>query len=393
MKDDNNKTPARPRTRLVRSGRDKRIVGQFINPPVIHASTVLFDSVEDMAQRNQRYEYGRSGTPTSDALEAALNDLEGADGTALCPSGLAASTVALLACVSAGDRVLLTDNIYGPVRRFADGMLKRLGVETAYYDHSIGAGIEALFTPNTTVVYCESPGSLTFEMQDLPAIAEVAHRHGATVLFDNTWATPFFFRPLDYGADISLMAGTKYIGGHSDVMIGTAAARGDAWTKLRDARRALGIHLAPDDMYLALRGIRTLAIRLEQHQKSAMTVARWLQTRPEVSRVLYPALESDPGHALWKRDMRGACGLFGVVMKGWSEAQATRFADSLTLFGIGASWGGFESLVTVPHVKPIRTATPWQAEGPLVRLHIGLEDPADLIADLEAGLAQATATG
>jgi cystathionine beta-lyase len=391
VKDDNNKTPPRPRTRLVRSGRDRKIVGPFINPPVIHASTVLFDSVEDMLQQKQPYEYGRWGTPTSDALEAALNDLEGADGTALCPSGLSAATVALLACVSAGDRVLLTDNIYGPVRRFAGGMLKRLGVETVYYDHTIGAGIERLFTPNTTVVYCESPGSLTFEMQDLPAIATVAHGHGAAVLFDNTWATPFFFRPLDHGADISIMAGTKYIGGHSDTMIGTAAARGETWKNLKHTRRELGIHLAPDDMYLALRGVRTLAIRLEQHQKSALTVAKWLQGRPEVARVLYPALESDPGHALWKRDMTGASGLFGVVMKGWSDAQAKRFADHLTLFGIGASWGGFESLVTVPHVKPIRTATSWQAEGPLVRLHIGLEDPADLIADLEAGLVHAAA--
>lgn len=388
---DNNKT-YRPRTRLVRGGREKRLVGPFINPPVIHASTVLFESVDDMLQQKQPYEYGRWGTPTSDALESALNDLEGADGTALCPSGLSAATVALLAFVSAGDRVLLTDNIYGPVRRFADGMLKRLGVETVYYDHALGADIEALFTPKTTVVYCESPGSLTFEMQDLPAIAEVAHRHGATVLFDNTWATPHFFRALDYGADVSIMAGTKYIGGHSDTMIGTAAARGDAWKKLHDTRRALGVHLAPDDMYLALRGMRTLAIRLEQHQRSALTVARWLETRPEVARVLYPALETDPGHALWKRDMTGASGLFGVVMKDWTEKQARRFADSLSLFGIGASWGGFESLVTVPSLKAVRTATAWQAEGPLIRLHIGLEDPADLIADLEAGLAAAMAT-
>jgi cystathionine beta-lyase len=392
VKNENNKTH-RLRTRLVRSGRDKRIVGPFINPPVFHASTVLFDKVDDMLQQKQPYEYGRWGTPTSDALEAALNDLEGADGTALCPSGLSAATVALLACVSAGDRVLLTDNIYGPVRRFADGMLKRLGVETVYYDHAIGPGLEALFTPKTTVVYCESPGSLTFEMQDLPAIAAVAHRHGATVLFDNTWATPLYFRALDHGADVSIMAGTKYIGGHSDTMIGTAAARGETWKKLRDTRRALGIHLAPDDMYLALRGMRTLAVRLEQHQKSALAVARWLQSRPEVARVLYPALESDPGHALWKRDMTGASGLFGVVMKGWSDEQAKRFADSLSLFGIGASWGGFESLVTVPSLKAIRTATSWQAEGPLVRLHIGLEDPADLIEDLEAGFAAAAARG
>jgi cystathionine beta-lyase len=383
---DNNKTQ-RPRTRLVRSGRDKNIVGQFVNPPVFHASTVLFDSIEDMQLQRQRYNYGRIATPTSDALETALNELEGADGTALCPSGLSAATLALLSCLSSGDRVLLTDSVYGPVRRFADGMLKRLGVEPVYFDPLIGAGIEALFTANTRAVYAESPGSLTFEMQDLPAIAEVAHRHGATVLFDNSWATPLYFRALDHGADISIMAGTKYIGGHSDAMIGTAAARGDAWKKLKQARIDLGIHLAPDDMFLALRGLRTMAIRLDQHQKSATQIARWLQARGDVARVLYPVLENDPGHAIWKRDMTGASGLFAIVARGWSEKKASAFIDHLELFGIGASWGGFESLITLPHVHRSRSATSWAAEGPLMRLHVGLEDPADLTADLEAAFA------
>jgi cystathionine beta-lyase len=390
--EDKNAPPRRPATRLVRSGRDRSLTGPFVNPPVIHASTVLFDTVEDMQLSRQRYLYGRWGTPTSDALEAAMNDLEGADVTVICPSGLSAATLAILATVSAGDRVLFTDSVYGPVRRFAEGMLKRIGVEAAYYDPKIGAGIEALMTPNTRAIYTESPGSLTFEMQDLPAIAEVAHRHGAAVLFDNTWATPVYFRALEHGADISIIAGTKYLGGHADVMIGTAAARGDLGVKLRATFRELGLHVAPDDMYLALRGTRTLGIRLERHRQSALTIAAWLQARAEVARVLYPALPSDPGHALWKRDMTGASGLFGVVMKGWSEKQAAAFIDHLTLFGIGASWGGFESLATLAHLKGIRTVKAWD-EGPMIRLHIGLEDPADLMADLEAAFAHVAAQG
>jgi cystathionine beta-lyase len=391
VKNDNKKKFG-PRTQLVRSGRDKNIVGQFVNPPVFHASTVLYDTIEDMQLQRQRYDYGRIATPTSDALESALNELEGADGTALCPSGLSAATVALLSCLSAGDRILLTDSVYGPVRRFADGTLTRLGIEVAYFDPLIGAGIETLMTPNTRAVYVESPGSLTFEMQDLPAIAEVAHRQGATVLFDNSWATPLYFNALDHGADISIMAGTKYIGGHSDAMIGTAAARGEAWQKLKAIRRDLGIHLAPDDMFLALRGLRTMAIRLDQHQRSATQIARWLEGRAEVARVLYPALESDPGHAIWKRDMTGASGLFAVIMRGWSQRKAKAFIDHLELFGIGASWGGFESLITLPAVHRTRSATARQADGPLLRIHVGLEDAEDLKADLEAAFEAVRAT-
>ena len=398
MSKDNAAGPVkRPATRLVRSGREKSLTGPFVNPPVVHASTVLFDSIDDMHTASaqsplnvargdaRRYTYGRRGTPTSDALEAAMNDLEGADGTVLVPSGLSAASVALLACLDTGDRLLLVDCVYGPVRHFADTALKRLGIEVAYFDPAVGAGIEALFTPNTRAVYLEAPGSLTFEMQDVPAIAAVAKRLGATVILDNTWATPLYFRALDYGVDVSVVAGTKYLGGHSDVMIGTVAARGEAWKKLKELHGSMGLHVGPDDMFLTLRGIRTLAIRLEQHEKAAMTVARWLHARPEVSRVLYPPLEGDPGHALWKRDMTGASGLFGFVGKGWTGEQAKRFADSLALFGIGASWGGYESLITLPHVT--RTATRWKPEGPLLRLHIGLEDPADLIADLDAGFA------
>jgi cystathionine beta-lyase len=379
-------------TRLIRSGRDKSLTGPFVNPPVIHASTVLFDSVEDMALRRQRYVYGRRGTPTSEALETAVSELEAAEGAVLCPSGLSAASTALLACLAAGDRALIVDSVYSPVRHFADAILRRLSVEIAYYDPKLDEGIEALFTPNTRVVYLEAPGSLTFEMQDLAAVADVAHRRGATVLFDNTWATPLFFRPLEHGADLSIMAGTKYLGGHADLMLGTVAASGDSLKRLKDVHGAMGTHVAPDDVFLALRGLRTLAVRLERHQKSATTVAQWLANRPEVARVLYPALSSDPGHNLWRRDMSGASGLFGVVLNGWSEQQAARFVDSLDLFGIGASWGGYESLAIVAHPQSSRTATEWKAAGPLLRLHIGLEDPDDLIADLDAAFGRFAAS-
>ena len=377
----------KPATRLAHTGRDKSLTGPFVNPPVVHASTVLYDSVDDMQNGRQPYSYGRNGTPTSEALVTAVSELEGAAGTVLCPSGLAAATVALLSCLSAGDRVLIVDNVYGPVRRFAGADLTRLGIEVVYFDPGIGGGIEALFTDNTRAVYLEAPGSLTFEMQDVPAIVAVARSHAATVLFDNTWATPIHFRPLDFGVDLSIHAATKYLGGHSDVMLGTVAASAAAWPKLRDTFRNLGMHVAPDDVFLGMRGLRTLAVRLERHYASALKVATWLATQPEVARVLYPPLPSDPGHALWKRDMSGGSGLFGVVFAGWSDAQAKQFIDGLELFGIGASWGGFESLAILAHVAKGRTVVPWQAEGPLVRLHIGLEDPDDLIADLEASLA------
>jgi cystathionine beta-lyase len=378
-----------PRTRLVRTGRDKSTTGPFVNPPVVHASTVLFDSVDDLIHRRQRYVYGRRGTPTSEALEAAVTELESAAGTVLCPSGLSAAATALLACVESGDHVLIVDTVYGPIRQFVDTVLKRLGVSVTYYDPLIGAGIADLFAERTSVVYLEAPGSLTFEMQDVPAIAAAAHERGATVLFDNTWATPINFKPLDYGADIVIEAGTKYFGGHSDLMLGTASANEAAWPRLTAIHGATGLHVGPDDMYLGLRGIRTLAVRLDHHAKSAMTVASWLAGRTEVARVLYPALASDPGHALWKRDMTGASGLFGVVFDGWSTDQAALFIDSLDLFGIGASWGGFESLA-VPG-RPTRTATAWQPEGALIRLHIGFEDTGDLIADLDAAFSKVTA--
>ncbi len=382
--------PVKPATRLVHIGRDKAITGPFVNPPVQHVSTVLFENVAEM-RAPKGYTYGRRGNPTTNSLTAALVELEGASGALVCPSGLSAASVALLAAANAGDRVLMVDTVYGPVRHLAASVLARLGIETVFFDPGIGAGIAALMTPNTTVVYGEAPGSLTFEMMDLPAVAEVAHAAGATVIFDNSWATPLGFRPLDHGADISLMSATKYLVGHSDAIVGTLAANARLWPRLLETHGSLGTHVGPDDVFLTLRGIRTLGVRLERHTASALAVARWLEARPEVARVLFPALPSDPGHALWARDMTGACGLFGVVFNGWSNARADAFVDALGLFGIGASWGGFESLAIVAHIERGRTATKW-TEGPLVRLHVGLEDPGDLIADLDRGFAAAAAT-
>jgi cystathionine beta-lyase len=342
-----------------------------------------------MAFRRQRYTYGRRGTPTIDALEAAINDLEGSAGTVICPSGLSAVSTALLSCLQAGDHLLMVDCTYEPVRHLADTVLKRIGVETTYFDPLIGSGIEALFTERTRAVYLESPGSLTFEMQDIRAIAPIARRSGATLLFDNTWASPLFFRPIEHGADLSIQAVTKYVGGHADVMLGTVAANASAWPALKETHGSMGLCAGPDDIFLALRGLRTLGIRLERQMRSALAIAGWLAMRSEVDRVLYPPLPGDPGHAIWERDMSGACGLLGFILAGWTESRAMRFVNGLKLFGIGASWGGFESLVLIAHPARHRTATRWQASGPLIRLHVGLEDEADLIADLDAAFAAA----
>jgi cystathionine beta-lyase len=283
----------------------------------------------------------------------------------------------------------MVDCAYEPVRHLADTVLKRMGVKTTYFDPLIGSGIEALFTERTRAVYLESPGSLTFEMQDIRAIAPTARRSGATLLFDNTWASPLFFRPLEHGADLSIQAVTKYVGGHADVMLGTVAANAAAWPALKETHGSMGLCAGPDDIFLALRGLRTLGIRLERQMRSALAIAGWLAKRSEVDRVLYPPLPGDPGHAIWERDMSGACGLLGFVLAGWTESRAMRFVNGLKLFGIGASWGGFESLVLIAHPARHRTATRWQASGPLIRLHIGLEDEADLIADLDAAFAAA----
>lgn len=375
-------------TILGHAGRAPERFDGAVNVPVIRASTILFADVDshESADRFTGVRYGRHGTTTRFALEETLAALEGAARVCALPSGLAAIVVSLLAFTRTGDHVLVSDSVYGPTRSFCMNRLQLNGVETEFYDPLIGAGIERLIRPNTRVVYCESPGSLTFEMQDVPAIAAAAHARGVVVLADNTWATPYHLRPFEKGIDVSIHSATKYIVGHADVMMGTVGAGDAHWRAIRQTAADYGYAASPDDCYLALRGLRTLAARLKQQGESALTVARWLQSRPEVARVLYPPLESDPGHALWKRDMTGAASLFGVELKPAPESAVKALANALRYFGHGASWGGFESLVTCPKPHRIRTATPWTS-GPLLRLHVGLEDPADLIADLEEGFA------
>lgn len=378
-----------PSTRLAVAGRDPFDHFGYVNPPVYHASTLLYPTADDFLARRSRYKYGRRGTPTSESLEDALRHLEGpaCAGVTLLPSGLAAVSAALLAVLRAGDHLLMTDSVYEPTRVFCDRALARFGVATTYYDPLIGGAIADLIKPNTRAVFVESPGSLSFEIQDIPAIGAAAHARGALVLMDNTWATPLYFPALEKGVDLAIQAGTKYVGGHSDVMIGSVAANANAWPALKDGVFTMGLCVGPDDMYLALRGLRTLAARLAVHQESALRVARWLAARPEILAVLHPALESCPGHALWKRDFAGSSGLFSVVFKPAPKAAVHAFLDALTLFGIGASWGGYESLVIPFDCTKIRTATRWAPGGPTVRFHVGLEDPGDLTADLERGFA------
>ena len=383
------KGPIKTDTRLVTSGRDPRAYHGFVNPPVYHASTLLYPTAEDQVAHRARYNYGRRGTPTSEALENALREIEGdgCAGVALLPSGLAAISAALLATARAGDHVLVPDSVYRPTRNFCNGVFKRFGVETTYYDPLIGADIARLFKPNTRVVFVEAPGSQSFEMQDIPAIAKITHEQNAVVLMDNTWATPLYFRAFEKGVDLSIQAGTKYIGGHSDIMFGCVSANAATLPALKDTVYSMGLCVGPDDMYLALRGLRTLGVRLDRHFQSGLRVARWLEQRPEVVRVMHPALERDPGHKIWKRDFTGACGLFSVVFKPTSEQSVHAFLNELALFGLGYSWGGFESLAILFDCTEYRTATKWAPGGPTVRLHIGLEDPDDLIADLERGFA------
>lgn len=371
------------------AGRDPDEHFGFVNPPVYHASTVLYPTAEDQVAHRSRYQYGRRGTPTTEALQQALAAIEGdaCAGVALLPSGLSAISTALMAVAGAGDHILVTDSVYRPTRTFCDSVFKRMGVETTYYDPLIGREIAKLFKPNTRAVFTEAPGSQSFEMQDIPAIAAVAHEKGAYVLMDNTWATPLYFRSLEHGVDLSIQAGTKYIGGHSDIMFGCVSAHAETWANLKDVAGTLGLCVGPDDVYLALRGLRTLGVRLERHNKSALQIASWLEKRPEVKRVMHPGLASDHGHAIWMRDFTGASGLFSVVVNPCSEAAVYAFMNALTLFGIGYSWGGFESLVIQFNCTEYRTATRWAPGGPTLRFHIGLEDSGDLIADLERGFA------
>jgi cysteine-S-conjugate beta-lyase len=388
-KHDGGSKPLKAETTLVTAGRDTKAQKGFVNPPVVHGSTVLYPTAEDLHAHRGEFQYGRRGTPTTKALQQALMALEGPQcaGVGLAPSGLAAITTTLLAVLKAGDHLLVCDNAYRPTRNFCNGFLARFGVETTYFDPLTGAGIAGLFKPNTKAVLVEAPGSQSFEMPDIPAIAAVAHGRGALVIDDNTWATPLYHRSLEQGVDISMQAATKYIGGHSDIMFGTISANARTWPQIAEAIQLLGVCAGPDDVFLALRGLRTLAVRLAQHHKSGLEMARWLATRPEVTKVLHPALESDPGHAIWKRDFTGASGLFSIVLKPKPQKAVDALLDTVKLFGMGFSWGGFESLVIPFDCDSYRTATKWAPGGPTLRLHIGLENVEDLKADLARGFA------
>ena len=379
-------------TLVTHAGRDPQRYAGLVNTPVFRGSTVLFLDVDSYERRDpddyKVMRYGIYGTPTTFALEEAVARLEGGHAAVALPSGLAAIVAAIAAFAKTGDHILVVDSVYGPTRNFCDRRLKPLGVEVEYYDPLIGAGIGALIRANTTAVFCETPGSLTFEMQDIPAIAAAAHARGIPVIADNTWGTPYFFRSFERGVDVSVHAGTKYIAGHSDALMGLIVTTEPCWLKVRRAVADYGYCVSPDDCFLALRGLRTIGVRMQHQQASALKVARWLQARPEVMRVLYPALENDPGHAIWKRDFTGAASLFGVILKPASNKATAAMIDALELFGIGSSWGGFESLAIRADPSKVRTATKWNPGGPLVRFHIGLEDTDDLIADLEQGLAR-----
>ena len=374
-----------PETIAVSAGRMTAEHFGAVNTPVYRTSTILHPSIESLKGEGLPYKYGRRGTPSSRSFESAIEELEGGARCVAVPSGLNAIATAILAVCGAGDHLLMTDSCYGPTRLFCDKTLKRFGIETQYYDPSIGGGIAQLFRPNTRAVYCESPGSLTFEIQDIPAISAAAHMRDVSVLLDNTWATPVFFRAIDHGVDLSIMSGTKYIGGHADVMVGTITANESHVKRLEAFYGDTGLFLGGDDTYLSLRGVRTLPIRLKRHQESALELTRWLQARPEVARVLYPALESDPGHAIWKRDFTGASGLFSIVLRPAPQQAVDAMLDAVKLFGMGYSWGGFESLVIPFDCAGYRTATKWAPGGPTLRLHIGLEDVEDLKADLARG--------
>ena len=380
-------------TRLIALGRAPVRAQGPVNLPVHRASTILSEHLDGYVHRfdgDNRYDnvtYGATGTQNSRALAEAVAAIEGGHRTVVTGTGLSAVTMAVSAVVRAGDHVLVPDSVYGPTRRFCAEVLGRYGVETDFYDPAAGAGIARAMRANTRLVYTEAPGSLTFEMQDVPAIAQAARERGALVAMDNTWATPMFFRPLEHGVDISIQAGTKYLAGHSDLVIGMITTATDAlFRTIADQTFAFGDTASPDDCFLALRGMRSLSVRLKRQSESAMRIARWLDARPEVKRVLYPALESDPGHALWKRDFEGASSLFGLALHTTDEAAIARMVNGLELFRIGSSWGGYESLVAYNRMPIPRSVVPWTETPSLLRIHVGLEDPDDLVADLEAGL-------
>jgi cystathionine beta-lyase len=379
----------RPMTAVTHLGRQPRRHLGAVNTPVYRATTILFETVADL-ERSARGEYdgltyGLHGLPTVSDFQAAMTELEGGHAALALPSGLTATTFPLIALARPGDHVLVTDVVYGPTRRFCENHLRRLGIEVTYYDPLVGAGIDALFRPNTRIVFLESPASLTFEVQDVRAITAVTRARGALSLLDNSWATPLGFRAFDHGVDVSVHAATKYIGGHSDVLLGVVVANERAYPPLLRLWTDMGIAPSTDDCFLGLRGLRTLGVRLARHQESALRIAHWLRARDEVAEVLYPALPGARGHALWQRDFKAASGLFGVVLRPVDKARIDAMLDGMRLFSMGWSWGGFESLIIPTYPERLRSVTRWQAEGPSLRLHVGLEDPEDLIADLAAG--------
>lgn len=386
--------PSRTATQIVTAGRNKTFTQGIINPPVYRASTVVFDTLEDMRfaiknKTNGTLFYGRRGTPTHFAFQQAISELEGGVGTALYPSGAAAISASLLSFLQAGDHLLMVDTAYEPTRDLCDKLLAGFGVSTTYYDPMVGAGIAELIQPNTKVLFLESPGSITMEVQDVPTLCAIAHEHDLVTILDNTWSSPINSRPFDMGVDVSIQAATKYIVGHSDVMMGTATANEKCWETLREHSYLMGQTTSPDDVFLAARGLRTLGVRLAQHQKNALEVAHWLAARPEVDHVRHPMFDTCPGHEFFKRDFSGANGLFSFVLKQGTPKAMQAFVEDMSFFKMGFSWGGFESLIlSVSGINRIRTATAWDSTKPLIRLHVGLEDPADLIADLEQAFAR-----
>ena len=381
----------KPETIATHAGRMSAEHYGVVNTPVYRASTILYPNLAALEANKQPYTYGRRGTPTSRSFEDAITALEGGARTVTVPSGLNAIALAIMSVCGAGDHILVADTSYSPTRHLCNTTFKQFGIEASYYDPLIGGDIAKLFRPNTKAVFCESPGSLTFEVQDIPAIAAVARARAASVLMDNTWATPLFFDALGHGVDLSIQAATKYIGGHADVMLGYVTANESHKAHLVETHGNLGLYASGDDCFLGLRGLRTLSVRLARHQENGLKLARWLKTRGEVARVIHPALEGDPGHALWKRDFKGASGLFAIELKPVSHERLAAFIDALKLFGIGYSWGAYESLI-VP-AKIIRTAHPFPAAGPVLRIHAGLEDGDDLIQDLAQGFARMKGDG
>ncbi|MGD0642842.1 MAG: cystathionine beta-lyase [Roseiarcus sp.] len=389
---DEAKTRLRSRSRLVHLGRDGETTQGFVNVPPFRGSTVLFPDVATLNSRKQRFVYGTHGTPTTEALSEAWSAISGAAGTTLVPSGLAAIVVSLMTALGAGDHLLMPDSAYRPARIFCDSTLERMGVETTYYDPLVGAGIAALMRANTKAVFVESPGSQSLEVQDIPAIAAAAHARGACVIADNTWATPLFFSPHANGVDMAVEAGTKYLSGHSDLLLGLVSANAQWFERLAKTVDQMAIPPGPEDAFLALRGMRTMELRLREAERQALALAHWLKARREVQRVIHPALPDDPGHALWKRDFSGSSGLFSVVLKPVSETAVAAMLDGLELFGMGYSWGGFESLVIPFDCASYRTATRWAPGGPTLRFSVGLEDIEDLKDDLDRGFKRLAAT-